>query len=84
MLPLFDSYVWYGTNSYNFPDDVLPDPPAFEQTRCTECGKPMVLNCEAHSYGAGGIQCNGCMMARMGDIRPENVYRMDSSTMTMG
>jgi hypothetical protein len=29
-------YVWYGTNEYNF--EKLPNPPAYEPTRCDRCG----------------------------------------------
>ena len=30
-----EDYVWYGTNAYNF--EILPDPPKFNPTHCSQC-----------------------------------------------
>ena len=36
-----EMYVYYGTNEYNF--EVLPNPPAYEPTKCADCGKVTTL-----------------------------------------
>jgi hypothetical protein len=56
-------YVYYGTNEYNF--EVLPDPPEYEPTKCTACGKVIVLGEGGYSYGAKGYRCGRCTAKSM-------------------
>ena len=45
-----EMYVWYGTNEYNF--EKLEDPPEYEPTTCSKCGRVIVLT-------EGGYSCRG-------------------------
>lgn len=36
-----EMYVWYGTNEFNF--EVLENPPAYEPTKCSACGRVIRL-----------------------------------------
>ena len=51
-------YVGYGTNEYNF--EKLPNPPAYEPTRCDGCGAVINLNEGGYSQGPKGILCEKC------------------------
>ena len=51
-------YVWYGTNEYNF--EKLPNPPAFEPTRCDGCNVIIRLAEGGYSQGADGTLCGKC------------------------
>ena len=42
-----EDYVWYVTNEYNF--DKLPDPPAYEPTKCDQCAKVIIISKEEYS-----------------------------------
>lgn len=62
-----EMYVYYGTNEYNF--EVLPNPPAYEPTKCAECGKVIVLEDGGYSFGSGGYRCSRCTAKRMREDR---------------
>lgn len=62
-----EMYVYYGTNEYNF--DVLPDPPAYEPTKCADCGKVIVLGDGGYSFGSGGYRCDRCTAKSMREDR---------------
>jgi hypothetical protein len=51
-------YAGYGTNEYNF--EKLPNPPAYEPTRCNGCGAVVDLNAGGYSQGPKGILCEKC------------------------
>lgn len=75
-----NSYVWYGTNSYNFLSETLRNPPEFQPSLCLGCKKKIVLQTEPHSLEPGGVRCSACMMRKMGGrVKPENVYTMDAT-----
>lgn len=62
-----EMYVWYGTNEYNF--EVLANPPSYEPTRCTGCGKVIRLASEGYSRGKDGYQCEPCTLRRLPGLR---------------
>lgn len=51
-------YVWLGTNEYNF--EKLPDPPAYEPTRCCKCNRVIDLGEDGYSIHRGSYYCLGC------------------------
>jgi hypothetical protein len=51
-------YVYYGANEYNF--EKLPNPPAYEPTRCGKCGVVIVLSDGGYSEGPNGTLCYKC------------------------
>lgn len=51
-------YVWYGTNEYNF--EKLANPPKYEPTRCTKCGKIINLGEDGYSVFKGKYSCENC------------------------
>jgi hypothetical protein len=51
-------YVYYGTNEYNF--EKLANPPAYEPTKCSRCGKVIVLSEEGYSISVGEYRCELC------------------------
>ena len=53
-----EMYVYYGTNEYNF--DVLENPPKFEPTLCTGCGKRISLGEDAYSMQGDRYWCSAC------------------------
>ncbi len=53
-----EMYVWYGTNEYNF--EKLPNPPAFEPTYCSRCGKRIILYDGGYSTLCGVYRCDNC------------------------
>jgi len=53
-----EMYVWYGTNEYNF--DKLPNPPSYEPTHCSQCGRVIVLSQEAYTTKGGEYWCEDC------------------------
>jgi hypothetical protein len=61
-----EMYVYYGTNEYNF--EVLNDPPAFEPTCCTSCGRVIVLADGGYSYGSDGHRCDSCTAAKFANL----------------
>ncbi len=58
-----EMYVYYGTNEYNF--EVLPDPPAYEPTKCADCGKVINLGTDGHSMRGDQYWCEKCTARRM-------------------
>lgn len=56
-------YVGYGTNEYNF--EVLENPPAYEPTTCTRCGKVINLNMDGYSTSRDGYSCEPCTDIQM-------------------
>jgi hypothetical protein len=51
-------YVWYGTNEFNV--SKLENPPAFEPTKCIDCGCLIVLSSDHYSKSADGYRCLNC------------------------
>ena len=59
-----EMYVCYGTNEYNF--EKLENPPAFEPTRCAQCGRVIHLGTEGHMlHPDGTYSCEICMEEEM-------------------
>jgi hypothetical protein len=52
-------YVYYGTNEYNF--EVLENPPKYEPTKCSKCGRTIKLGEGGYSYGKDGYRCGRCI-----------------------
>lgn len=61
-----EMYVWYGTNEHNF--EVLPSPPEYEPTKCSECGSVIVLGDGGYSQRGGEYWCGRCTAKRLGDL----------------
>ena len=55
-----EMYVWYGTNEYNF--EKLQNPPVYQPTRCSKCGKTIVLSGGGYSMQGGKYLCEACML----------------------
>jgi len=53
-----EMYVWYGTNEYNF--EKLENPPEYESTKCSQCGKVIVLGEEGYSIKGDEYRCEKC------------------------
>ena len=53
-----EMYVWYGTNEYNF--EKLENPPAYEPTLCTDCGKVIVLGEDGYAQLGYQYWCEVC------------------------
>lgn len=58
-----EMYAYYGTNEYNF--EVLPNPPAYEPTKCAECGKVIALGVDGHSMQGDQYWCETCTYKKM-------------------
>jgi hypothetical protein len=58
-----EMYVWYGTNEYNFTK--LKNPPSYEPTKCTDCGRVIALATDGYSLGSDGYQCEECAAREM-------------------
>jgi NAD-dependent SIR2 family protein deacetylase len=62
-----ETYVWYGTNEYNF--EKLESPPSFEPTHCAECGRVIHLGTDGYTLHPGGTYscevCGAKMMRRL-------------------
>lgn len=56
-------YVWYGTNEFN--SEKLPHPPEYEPTKCSNCGKRIVLGEEGYSTRGNHYWCDRCTAKRM-------------------
>lgn len=56
-------YVWYGTNDYNF--EKLPNPPAYEPTKCSQCSVIIVLSDDEYSRLGKEYFCGECTQKRM-------------------
>ena len=55
-------YVYYGTNEYNF--EVLENPPDYEPTHCSSCGRVISLAEDGYSYSRDGYLCGRCTAAK--------------------
>jgi hypothetical protein len=53
-----EMYVWYGTNEYNF--EKLENPPEYEPTLCTDCGKVIVLGEDGYAQLGDKFWCEVC------------------------
>lgn len=53
-----EMYVEYGTNEYNF--EKLPNPPKFEPTYCSQCGKRIILAEGGYSVQGNTYTCGDC------------------------
>jgi hypothetical protein len=52
-------YVYYGTNEYNF--EKLENPPEYEPTRCTKCGRIISLSEDGYVISpTEGYLCEKC------------------------
>jgi hypothetical protein len=51
--------AWYGTNEFNF--EKMPDPPAYEPTKCSRCGRVIVLAEGGYAQGPNGYICEDCL-----------------------
>jgi hypothetical protein len=58
-------YVWYGTNEYNF--EKLENPPKFEPTHCSSCGKVIHLGTEGYSQLGKNYKCEVCTDKEMSE-----------------
>jgi hypothetical protein len=61
-------YVWYGTNEFNF--EVLPNPPRFEPTRCSQCKGVIKLGDGGYSMSAGKYFCGKCTSKKWHEEKP--------------
>lgn len=61
-----EMYVHYGTNEYNF--ETLPNPPAYEPTKCHTCGEVIVLGDGGYSMQGGNFFCPECSAESMGEL----------------
>ncbi len=61
-----EMYVYYGTNEYNF--EVLENPPAYEPTHCSACGREIVLADGGYSSSADSYLCGSCTAAKHPDL----------------
>src|SRR5688572_17727963 len=53
-----EMYVWYGTNEYNF--EKLENPPSYEPTKCSSCGRVIRLGTESYSISGKKYRCMDC------------------------
>ncbi len=53
-----ETYVYYGTNNYNF--EKLENPPKYEPTRCVKCNKIINLGKDGFVAGKDGYTCMSC------------------------
>jgi len=58
-----EMYVWYGTNEYNF--EKLANPPAYEPTRCTDCGNVISLGEDGYAQLGYKFWCADCHRKKM-------------------
>lgn len=58
-----EMYVWYGTNEFNY--EKLPNPPAYEPTRCVDCNRIIKLGTDGYMYGREGYRCERCAQKEM-------------------
>jgi hypothetical protein len=54
-----EMYVYYGTNEYNF--EKLANPPSYEPTLCSQCGKVIRLGEDGYSVKGGEYSCMDCV-----------------------
>ena len=62
-----EMYVYFGTNEYNF--EKLPNPPEYEPTHCSDCGKVIRLGTDGYSMQGNKYWCERCSARRMREGR---------------
>lgn len=60
-----EMFVWYGTNEYNF--EKFEDPPKFEPTHCSRCGKVINLGTDGYSQLGKDYKCEACTDKEMSE-----------------
>jgi len=63
-------YVYFGTNEYNF--EKLTNPPTYEPTKCSRCGKVIVLSEEGYSMRGSEYWCEKCTGAGFSKVLRPN------------
>jgi hypothetical protein len=63
-----EMYVYYGTNEYNF--SKLSNPPEYEPTLCSQCGKVIHLGEGGYSHTSEGYSCVDCTSAKFPGLFP--------------
>ncbi len=61
-----EMYVWYGTNEFNF--EKLENPPEYEPTHCSKCGRLIVLGDGGYSVLGDDYQCGRCSAKEFGNL----------------
>lgn len=56
-----EMYAYYATNEYNF--EVLENPPPFKPTKCSKCGRVILLSDGGYSIQGGKYTCHECTSA---------------------
>ena len=56
-------YVYYGTNEYNFTK--LPNPPSYEPTKCSGCGRVIRLAEDGYSIQGRRYLCHKCSSEKL-------------------
>ena len=59
--------AWFGTNEFNF--DKLENPPTFEPTLCSKCGRRIDLGNDGYSTKGGEYYCERCTSSLLGHGR---------------
>ncbi len=67
-----EMYVWYGTNEYNF--EKLENPPDYEPTKCSKCGKIIKLGEDGHTQTGNEYLCEKC-----GNLELQKVLRQSKA-----
>ncbi len=65
-----EMYVWYSTNDYNF--EKLENPPAYEPTHCSKCGKVIKLGIDGYTLTGEEYMCESCGNK---ELRPQAIRR---------
>lgn len=58
-----EMYVYYGTSEFNF--EVLPNPPEYAPTKCSDCGVVIVLGNGGYSMQGDDVWCELCTERRL-------------------
>lgn len=61
-----EMYVYMGTNEYNF--EKLENPPSYEPTKCSKCGKIIVLGEDGYSVKKKKYLCVRCSAEEFKDL----------------
>jgi hypothetical protein len=59
-------YVYYGTNEHNFTK--LPNPPSYEATKCSGCGRVISLGEDGYSIQGRRYFCDRCTNEKFREI----------------
>jgi hypothetical protein len=68
-----EMYVWYGTNEHNF--EKLDNPPSYEPTLCTGCGRVIKLADGGYCVNSEGYFCHKCSAADFSSSRGRSKKR---------